>query len=78
MKVLLVIKWQISWQEQDLNVCSQDLNQIVACQLELPKSGQGLDEQKSQKNNLTQTGTLLKLNRYQFRWVVDYLLDTVT
>jgi hypothetical protein len=44
MRVLLEIKWQINGQEQDLNIRSQDLNQLVASQLELPESSQGLDE----------------------------------
>jgi hypothetical protein len=44
MRVLLAMKWQISWQEHDLNIHSQDLNQLVASQLELPESSQGLDE----------------------------------
>jgi hypothetical protein len=41
-------------------VCAQDLNQFAASQLELPRKGQGLDENKSQKtpgiHNWTQTG----------------------
>jgi hypothetical protein len=43
------MKRQLSWQQQDLNIRSQDLNQLAASQLELQESGQGLDEQKSQK-----------------------------
>jgi hypothetical protein len=37
MRVLLVMKQQINWQEQDLNIRSQDLNQLAASQLELPR-----------------------------------------
>jgi hypothetical protein len=37
MRVLLVMKQQISWQEQDLNVHSYDLNQLVASEVELPR-----------------------------------------
>jgi hypothetical protein len=45
---------------QNLNIRSQDLNQLVAPQSELPKSVQGLNEQKSYQTvgirNWTQTG----------------------
>jgi hypothetical protein len=34
MRLLLVMKWQISWQKQDLNIHSQDLNQHAKSQLE--------------------------------------------
>jgi hypothetical protein len=46
MRVLLEMKQQIYWQEQDLNIHSQNLNQPVASQLELPReqSGTGLTE----------------------------------
>jgi hypothetical protein len=37
MWVLQGMKPQINWQEQDLNSRSQDLNQLAASQLELPK-----------------------------------------
>jgi hypothetical protein len=60
MRVLLVMKWQITWQERDLNIHSQDLNQLAASQMELPRKQSGLDEEKSQKtlriHNWTQTG----------------------
>jgi hypothetical protein len=35
------MKRQISWQEQDLNMHSQDLNQLAASQLELPRKQSG-------------------------------------
>jgi hypothetical protein len=38
MRVLLVMKRQINWQEQDLNIRSQVLNQLVASQLEVPRN----------------------------------------
>jgi hypothetical protein len=42
------MKQQTIWQEQGLNIRSQDLNQPVASHSELPKkSGQGLDERKT-------------------------------
>jgi hypothetical protein len=41
MRVMLVMKGQISWQEQELNICSQDLNQLVAPQFELPRKRSG-------------------------------------
>jgi hypothetical protein len=44
--MLLAMKWQITWQERDLNIRSQDLNQLAASQLELPRklSGTGRTE----------------------------------
>jgi hypothetical protein len=46
MRVLFEIKRQINWQERDLNTRSQDLNQLAASQLELPRmrSGTGRTE----------------------------------
>jgi hypothetical protein len=41
MRVLLEMKQQIYWQEQDLNISSQDLNQPVAFNLELPREQSG-------------------------------------
>jgi hypothetical protein len=41
MSALLEIKRHINWQEQDLNTHSQDLNQLVASQLELPRKQSG-------------------------------------
>jgi hypothetical protein len=41
MRVLMVMKQQINWQEQDLNIRSQDLNQLAASQLELPRKRSG-------------------------------------
>jgi hypothetical protein len=35
------MKQQINWQEQDLNIHSQDLNQLAASQLELPRKQSG-------------------------------------
>jgi hypothetical protein len=60
MRVLLVMKRQISWQEQNLKIRSQDLNQLAASQLELRKAvREGLDKQKKKTleiHNWTQTG----------------------
>jgi hypothetical protein len=60
MRVLLVMKQQINWQEQDLNIRSQDLNQLAHLNFSCQEGGQGLDERKSQKtlgiHNWTQTG----------------------
>jgi hypothetical protein len=41
MRALPVLKRQISWQEHELNIRSQDLNQPVASQLELPREQSG-------------------------------------
>jgi hypothetical protein len=41
MRVLMAMKLQISWLEQDLNIRSQDLNQFAASQLELPRKRSG-------------------------------------
>jgi hypothetical protein len=81
MRVLLVMKRQISWQEQDLN-------QLAEPQLELPRKQSGTGQTEiikkywesttglKQANGLI-TGPsarrkkdLLKLNRGQLRWVV--------
>jgi hypothetical protein len=35
------MKRQISWQEQDLNIRSKDLNQIAASQSEFPRKRSG-------------------------------------
>jgi hypothetical protein len=54
MRVLLEMKQQIYWQEQDQNVRSHDLNQPAVSQLELPRetSGTGRTEiTKKTKNN---------------------------
>jgi hypothetical protein len=60
MRALLEMKQRVYFQEQDLNIRSQDLNQPVASRLEFPRSGQRLDEQKPQKtmgiHNWTRTG----------------------
>jgi hypothetical protein len=60
MRVLLVMKRQFNWQEQDLNIRSQDLNQLVASQLELPRkrSGPGRTEitKALEIHNWTQAG----------------------
>jgi hypothetical protein len=54
------MKRQISCQERDLNIRSQDLNQLVASQLELPRkrSGTGQIEiiETLGSHNWTQTG----------------------
>jgi hypothetical protein len=51
MKVLLVMKRQIYWQEQDLNIRSQDLNQPVASQLELSRERSGTGRTEITQNN---------------------------
>jgi hypothetical protein len=43
MKVLLAMKQQIDWQEQDPNNRSQDLNQLAATQSELPREWSGTE-----------------------------------
>jgi hypothetical protein len=40
-QLLLEMKLQIYWQEQDLNIHSQDLNQLAASQLEFPRKQSG-------------------------------------
>jgi hypothetical protein len=64
-RVLLVMKWQISWQVWDLNICSQDLSQLAASLLELPRkrSGTGGTEitpKKKKKKKHWETVTGLK------------------
>jgi hypothetical protein len=60
MRVLLLMKQQINWQEPELNIRSQDLNQLGHLSWSCQEGGQGLDERKSQKtleiHNWTQTG----------------------
>jgi hypothetical protein len=51
MRVLLEMKQQIYWQEQDLNIHSQDLNQPVTPQLELPRERSGTGRTEITKNN---------------------------
>jgi hypothetical protein len=41
MRVLMAMKQQISWLEQDLKIHSQDLNQLAASQLELTRKRSG-------------------------------------
>jgi hypothetical protein len=60
MGVLLVMKKQINWQELDLNSRSQDLNQLAASQLELPRKRHRLDEQKSQQKKPWESVTGLR------------------
>jgi hypothetical protein len=50
MGVLLVMKRQISWQEQDLNIHTQDVNQLAASQLELPRKRSGTGRIEITKN----------------------------
>jgi hypothetical protein len=50
MRVLLEMKRQISWQEHDLNICSQDLNQLVASKLELPRKRPGTGRTETTEN----------------------------
>jgi hypothetical protein len=66
MKALLVMKQQIYWQEQDLNICSQDLNQLVASKSELPekRSGTGRTEIISNSGN-TQLDSNKQRDSYQ-------------
>jgi hypothetical protein len=80
MKVLFVMKRQISSQEQDLNICSQDLYQLSASQLELPRELSGIGCIEIMKNIgnplLDSNRTLCQKNkgsvevRDQLRWVV--------
>jgi hypothetical protein len=60
MRVLTVMKRQISWQDQDLNIRSQDLNQLAASQLELPRKRSGTGRTEITKalgiRNWAQTG----------------------
>jgi hypothetical protein len=60
MRGLLVMKRQISWQERDLNIRSQDLNQLATSQLELPRKRSGTGRTEITKvlgiHNWTQTG----------------------
>jgi hypothetical protein len=51
MRVLLEMKQQFYWQEQDLNIRSQDLNQPVASQLEKPKERSGTGRTEIAQNN---------------------------
>jgi hypothetical protein len=81
MRALLEMKRQISWQEQDLNIRPQDLNQLVASQLELPRNWISRNHRKyresttalKQATGLTSGPSarrkkdLLKLNRDQLR-----------
>jgi hypothetical protein len=83
MRLLLVMKRHLSWQEQRLNIRSQDLNQLAASQLELPRKWSGIARTEITKKYwesttglrtytraLCQRNDLLKLNRDQLRWVV--------
>jgi hypothetical protein len=51
MRVLLEMKRQISWQEQDLNIVHRTWTSLRHLGCSCQESGQELDEQKSQKNN---------------------------
>jgi hypothetical protein len=51
MRVLLEMKQQIYWQEQDLNIRSQELNQLVASQLEFPRERSRIGRTEITKNN---------------------------
>jgi hypothetical protein len=53
---LLEIKQQIYWQEQDLNIRSQDLNQTVSSQLELPRKRSGTGRTEITKKREFTTG----------------------
>jgi hypothetical protein len=59
MRELWVMKRQLSWQEQDLNIRSQDLNHLAASQLELSRKRPGSERAESQRtlgiHNWTQT-----------------------
>jgi hypothetical protein len=52
MRVLLEMKQQIYWQEQDQNIRSQDLNQPVASESELPKDRSRTGSTKITSNDL--------------------------
>jgi hypothetical protein len=49
-RISWVMKLQINWQEQDLNICSQDLNHFAASQLELPRKQSGTGWTEITKN----------------------------
>jgi hypothetical protein len=51
--ILLEVKQQIYWQEQDLNICSHDLNQPVASQSELPREWSETGQIEITSNNGT-------------------------
>jgi hypothetical protein len=75
MRLLLEMK-QIYWQEQDLNIRSQVLNQPVASQLEFPRerSGTGRTEQKTMGiPNWAQTGkgTFIRILCQKYKGSVD-------
>jgi hypothetical protein len=48
--VLKVMKLRINWRNWDLNVHSQDLNQLVAFQQELPRRLSGTGQTETIKN----------------------------
>jgi hypothetical protein len=87
MRVLLEMKQQIYWQEQDLNILSQDLNQPVVLTRSCQESGQGLDEHESHKtmgiHNWTRTGkgtyirTLCRRRKDLLKLNIDKLRWTV-
>jgi hypothetical protein len=51
MSVLLEMKQQIYWQEQDLNILSKDLNQPVVLQSELPRERSETGRTEITQNN---------------------------
>jgi hypothetical protein len=59
MRALLGMKLQIIWQKQDLNTCSQDLNQPVASHLELPRG----QSDWMNKNHIKQWESLTRLKQ---------------
>jgi hypothetical protein len=71
MRALLVMKRQITWQERELNIHSQDLNQLAASQLDLLRKRTGTGQTEIKKKlvilNQTYAKDLLKLNSRQLR-----------
>jgi hypothetical protein len=51
MRVLLEMKQQIYWQEQELNIHTQDLNQPVTSESDLPKEQSGTGQTEITSNN---------------------------
>jgi hypothetical protein len=52
------MKWPISWLEKDLNICSQDPNQLAASQLELPRKQSGTGQTEITKKHWESTTEL--------------------
>jgi hypothetical protein len=50
MRVLLEMKRQFNWHEQDVNIHSQYLNQLVASHFELPRKRTGTGQTETTEN----------------------------